>query len=75
MAAAWIVPVYGFLVGYLGPVLRLPEGLRNLSPFGHVPRLPAAEPVWTPLLVLTAVAAGLIALGLAGFRRRDLGTK
>ncbi|MDW4897315.1 ABC transporter permease [Streptomyces californicus] len=75
VAAAWIVPVYGFLVGYLGPVLRLPEGLRNLSPFGHVPRLPAAEPVWTPLLVLTAVAAGLIALGLAGFRRRDLGTK
>ncbi|QSS89149.1 ABC transporter permease [Streptomyces sp. M54] len=74
-AAAWIVPVYGFLVGYLGPVLRLPEGLRNLSPFGHVPRLPAAEPAWTPLLVLTAVAAGLIALGLAGFRRRDLDTK
>ncbi|MEU6503255.1 ABC transporter permease [Streptomyces californicus] len=74
-AAAWIVPVYGFLVGYLGPVLRLPEGLRNLSPFGHVPRLPAAEPAWTPLLVLTAVAAGLIALGLAGFCRRDLDTK
>ncbi|MFF2863033.1 ABC transporter permease [Streptomyces rubiginosohelvolus] len=74
-AVAWIVPVYAFLVGYLGPVLQLPDGLTNLSPFGHVPRLPAAGMTWTPLLALTAVAAGLIALGIAGFRRRDLDTK
>ncbi|MBK3528238.1 ABC transporter permease [Streptomyces sp. MBT67] len=74
-AVAWIVPVYAFLVGYLGPVLQLPDGLTNLSPFGHVPQLPAAGMTWTPLLALTAVAAGLIALGLAGFRRRDLDTK
>ncbi|MEU3137047.1 ABC transporter permease [Streptomyces sp. NPDC006854] len=73
--AAWIVPVYAFLVGYLGPILQLPDRLTNLSPFGHVPRLPAAGMTWTPLLLLTAVAAGLIALGLAGFRRRDLETK
>ncbi|MFD4003812.1 ABC transporter permease [Streptomyces rubiginosohelvolus] len=74
-AVAWIVPVYAFLVGYLGPILQLPDGLTNLSPFGHVPQLPAAPMTWTPLLALTAVAAGLIALGLAGFRRRDLDTK
>ncbi|PVC91070.1 ABC transporter permease [Streptomyces sp. CS131] len=74
-AVAWIVPVYAFLVGYLGPILRFPDGLTNLSPFGHVPRLPAAPMAWTPLLALTAVAAGLIVLGLAGFRRRDLDTK
>ncbi|CAM5736105.1 ABC transporter membrane-spanning protein [Streptomyces badius] len=30
---------------------------------------------WTPALVLTAVAAGLVLSGLAGFRRRDLETK
>ncbi|WP_405676345.1 ABC transporter permease [Streptomyces sp. NBC_01511] len=74
-AAAWIVPVYGFLVGYLGSLLQLPGWMNNLSPFGHVPQLPAAEMSWTPMLVLTAVAAGLIWLGLAGFRRRDLETK
>lgn len=74
-AAAWIVPVYAFLVGYLGSILQFPDWMNDLSPFGHVPKLPAADMSWTPLLVLTAVAAGLIWLGLAGFRRRDLETK
>ncbi|MFD3521303.1 ABC transporter permease [Streptomyces sp. NPDC058653] len=74
-SAAWAVPVYAFVVGYLGPILDLPDWLNNLSPFGHVPQLPAADMSWTPMAVLTAVAAGLIWLGLAGFRRRDLETK
>ncbi|MFD3737485.1 ABC transporter permease [Streptomyces sp. NPDC058629] len=73
--AAWTVPVYAFLVGYLGAMLRFPGWMNNLSPFGHVPRLPAAQMSWTPMVVLTAVAAGLILLGMAGFRRRDLETK
>jgi polyether ionophore transport system permease protein len=71
-AAAWLVPVYGFVVGYLGEILRFPGWLKDLSPYGHVPRLPAAEMSWPPLLVLTAIAAALTALGLAGLRRRDL---
>ncbi|WCN02251.1 ABC transporter permease [Streptomyces sp. M92] len=74
-AAAWVVPVYAFVVGYLGQILQFPAWMNNLSPFGHVPRLPAADMNWTPLLVLTLVAAGLAWLGLAGFRRRDLETK
>ncbi|MFD3821373.1 ABC transporter permease [Streptomyces sp. NPDC058625] len=73
--AAWIVPVYAFVVGYLGQILRFPTWMNNLSPFGHVPRLPAADMNWTPLLLLSLVAAGLVWLGLAGFRRRDLETK
>ncbi|QOV36765.1 ABC transporter permease [Streptomyces ferrugineus] len=74
-AAAWVVPVYAFVVGYLGQILQFPDWMNNLSPFGHVPQLPAAEMSWTPLLVLTLVAAGLVWLGLEGFRRRDLETK
>ncbi|MBV6702459.1 ABC transporter permease [Kitasatospora aureofaciens] len=69
---AWLLPAYAFVIGYFGPLLKFPEGLDRLSPFGHVPRLPAAAMDWTPLAVLTLVAAGLIALGLAGFGRRDL---
>ncbi|MFJ8473408.1 ABC transporter permease [Kitasatospora sp. NPDC094011] len=69
---AWLVPAYAFVLGYLGPLLKLPSGLDRLSPFGQVPRLPAAPMDWTPLAVLTLVAAALIALALAGFRRRDV---
>ncbi|WP_314175758.1 ABC transporter permease [Streptomyces winkii] len=74
-AVAWIVPVYAFLVGYLGQILQFPDWMNDLSPFGHVPQLPAKDMDWTPMAALTAVAAVLIAAGLAGFRRRDLETK
>ncbi len=70
-AAAWIVPVYGFVVGYLGEILQFPDWLKDLSPYGHVPRLPAADMSWPPLLVLTAIASALAAFGLVGLRRRD----
>ena len=75
VALVWAVPVYGFLVGYLGKLLDFPEALHDLSPFGHVPELPAAEMSWLPLVLLTALAAALVALGLHGVRRRDLETK
>ncbi|MEE1929876.1 ABC transporter permease [Streptomyces sp. TRM 70351] len=71
-ALAWVMPVLAFVVGYLGPLLQLPQWLSRLSPFGHVPRLPAEPVDWTPLVVLTLLAAALIASGLAGFRRRDV---
>ncbi|MFJ8754009.1 ABC transporter permease [Streptomyces sp. NPDC102441] len=74
-SAAWAVPVYAFVVGYLGQLLRFPHWMNNVSPFGHVPQLPAAPMSWTPMAVLTLIAAALILLGLAGFRRRDLQTK
>jgi ABC-2 type transport system permease protein len=69
---AWLVPTYAFVVGYLGQILQFPTWLSNLSPFGHVPQVPAEDIVWAPLAILTLVAATLVAAGLAGFRRRDL---
>ncbi|MEV6105444.1 ABC transporter permease [Streptomyces sp. NPDC051940] len=74
-AAAWAVPVYAFVVGYLGQLFEFPDWMNDLSPFGHVPQLPAKDMSWTPMLLLTAVAAALVWAGLAGFRRRDLETK
>lgn len=74
-ALAWVLPTYAFVVGYLGQFLGFPDGLERLSPFGHVSRLPAESMDWTSALVLTVLAAALVALGLAGFRRRDLETK
>lgn len=74
VAAAWGVVGYSFLVVYLGGFLSFPDWMANLSPFGHVPQLPAADLTVAPLVVLTGLAALLIAIGLIGFRRRDLAT-
>lgn len=73
VAAAWLVLTVCFIVGLLGELLSLPEWVRSVSPFDHVPQLPAAHFTATPLVVLAAVAAVLGASGLAGLRRRDIG--
>lgn len=74
-AVAWIVPVYAFVVGYLGQVLRFPDWMNNLSPFGHVSQAPAEPVNWLALFVLTVCAVLLLAFGFTGFRRRDLESK
>lgn len=71
----WIIVVYSIFVIYLGNILQVPDWMRNLSPFGHVPQMPASDFDIVPLLSLTALAAALIAFGMYGFRRRDLETK
>ncbi|GAA3886515.1 exporter of polyketide antibiotics [Saccharothrix violaceirubra] len=72
-SAAWAFLV-GFLVlGQLGPLLRLPGWVTDLSPFTHVPKLPSAHLDAWPLVWLTAVAGASILVGLAAFRRRDIG--
>jgi ABC-2 type transport system permease protein len=70
--AAWGVLGACFLLAFLGPLLSLPDWVMDLSPFTHVPLLPAADLTIAPLAVLTAVAAALTAIGLVGFRRRDV---
>lgn len=70
---AWIVPLYAFVVGYLGEILQFPDWMSGLSPFGNVPQLPADEASAAPLVILTAIAAALVAVGIAAFRRRDTG--
>ncbi|WP_166347604.1 ABC transporter permease [Phytoactinopolyspora limicola] len=74
-SVAWIIPIYGLVIVYMGGVLGLDPATKNYSPFGHVPELPAADFEVLPLLILLAVAVVLTLVGLAGFRRRDLETK
>ncbi|QFG21837.1 ABC transporter permease [Actinomadura sp. WMMB 499] len=72
LALAWAVVVYAVFVTTFGGLLRLPQWMDALSPFGHVPMLPGEDMRWAPLLILSAIAAGLVAAGFAAFRRRDL---
>jgi ABC-2 type transport system permease protein len=72
VALSWAVLIGFLLLGQLGAVLDLPQAALNLSPYTHVPSAPAVDPAALPLVVLTAIAAALLAAGLTGFRRRDV---
>ena len=73
MAVSWAVLAGCFVIGFFGPLWKLPSWVLDLSPFEHTPDLPAAMLTVVPLVVLVAATAGLIGLGLVGFRHRDVG--
>ncbi len=70
--AAWGVFAYVAVVAYFGELLRLPAWMRGLSPFHHLPGVPAADPTWVPLLLIVALAGVLTAAGVVALGRRDL---
>ncbi|WP_340377327.1 ABC transporter permease [Streptomyces sp. SS7] len=70
--AAWGVAGAVLLIGWIGPALDAPQFVLDLSPFGHLPKLPGGTMSWGPVAVLGALAGALVAGGLAGLRRRDM---
>ncbi|MDO3702842.1 anibiotic ABC transporter [Micromonospora sp. C28SCA-DRY-2] len=69
---SWAALLVFLLLGQLGAVLELPQAALNLSPYTHIPSVPAVEATALPLVVLTAVAVALLAAGAAAFRHRDV---
>ncbi|MCE7009463.1 ABC transporter permease [Kibdelosporangium philippinense] len=69
---SWAALTVFWLIGQLGPALQLPQWLMNVSPFTHVPKL-LNDISAAPLIWLSVVAVALMAAGLTGFRRRDIG--
>ncbi|SCL34874.1 ABC-2 type transport system permease protein [Micromonospora nigra] len=70
--ASWAALIGFLLLGQLGAVLELPQVALNLSPYTHVPSVPSVDPAALPMVVLTTVAVLLLAVGVVGFRRRDV---
>jgi ABC-2 type transport system permease protein len=74
VGATWAILAVVLSLTVFGEPLRLDQRVLDLSPFAHLPRLPAADFVAAPLVWLLAAAVLLAAAGLAAFRRRDLAT-
>jgi ABC-2 type transport system permease protein len=72
-AAAWAALGLFVVVGLFGELFELPGWLMDVSPFQHVPQVPVADASVGSALALLAVAAGLVAVGVVGLRRRDVG--
>lgn len=71
-AVPWLVVAWSMLVGWLGAVIGLPDAALTATPFGYLPKLPGEPMSWPAVLAETAGAALLVALGLLGYRRRDI---
>jgi ABC-2 type transport system permease protein len=71
-SVSWGLLVAFLLLGQLGQILQLPQWALDLSPFSHIPLVPAEELEALPLVLLVAVAVVLVGAGLAGVRRRDV---
>lgn len=72
VAAVWAVVGFAVFAGTFGAMLELPSWVTGLSPFDHLTRMPLEPFGAASSLVLSALAASLVGLGLMGFRRRDL---
>lgn len=72
VALGWAALAVSLIMGQLGQLLELPQAVLNLSPFSHLPPVPAESFTPLPVAVLLAAAVLLSAVGLVGFRRRDL---
>lgn len=70
--AAWGLAGAVLLIGWIGPALNAPQAVLDLSPFGHLPKLPGGGMEWAPVLTLLGLAVVLVVGGLVGVRRRDV---
>ncbi|WP_066188020.1 ABC transporter permease [Gracilibacillus timonensis] len=69
---SWILVIYGFIVIYLGDLLDLPKGVKNLSLYEHIPAYPSEDFSLSVCLLFLLISCLLILFGFIGYRQRDM---
>lgn len=72
--ATWAGLAVTVVIVFFAEPLQLPAWAQDVSPFVHLPQLPAADLSLVPVLMVLAVAVAFGAAGLAALRHRDLTT-
>ena len=72
VSLSWAALVAFLLLELIGELQLVSQGVLDLSPFTHVPRVLVGQGAALPLVWLLGVTALLTIAGLAGFRRRDV---
>lgn len=68
----WAVIGWTFFTTWMPAIIDIPGWMARLQPWGYLSLIPRDTMDWTPFLVETGIAVALIALGLVGYRRRDM---
>ncbi|GAA4364184.1 hypothetical protein [Nocardioides caricicola] len=71
-ALAWVPLAFSAVVMLFGELFQMPQWLMDVSPFEHLPMVPAEDFAWEPVIALVAVALALSVAGQIAFRRRDV---
>jgi len=71
-AISWTALGLSLVVGQMGEMLNLPQAVTNLSPFTHVPAVPAEPFEILPVATLLGTSVVLVGVAATAFRRRDL---
>ncbi|GAA4596733.1 ABC-2 type transport system permease protein [Actinoplanes octamycinicus] len=71
-ALSWGTVAVSLLILLVGPLLEFPQWAMDVSPFTHVPQLPAASFSAVPDIVLILIALVIGGAGLVSLRRRDI---
>jgi ABC-2 type transport system permease protein len=71
-ALSWATLVGVLLIELGGELQQVSQAVLDISPFRHVPRVLVSDVSAAPLIWLAAVATALTAVGLLGFRFRDV---
>ena len=69
---AWAGFTWAIVAGLFGTLIDFPQWALDLSPFEHVPAIPASSFELLPVLLLCAAAVALTWAGLVAFTRRDV---
>lgn len=69
----WLLVAFSAIIGTFGSLLELPEFVFDMDPFGHLAEYPVEAIAWEPVVWLTVIGAAGIAIGLLGWRRREVG--
>lgn len=68
----WLYLGYSFFTLWIGNLLKLPEWVNKLTPFGHIPKVPLEKVSALTLIILTGIAVVLTFVGVRGYNERDI---
>jgi ABC-2 type transport system permease protein len=73
VSAVGALPVVGgFLLNVIAESMHAPTWVLNMSPYVHVAAVPSVSPNVPAVATFLVIGAAFMAVGIAGYRRRDL---
>lgn len=70
--AVWLYYAFSFVLAYLANLLNLPEWVRKISVYAHIPQIPLEDFKLLPSIILIVISIILTFIGFYGYNKRDI---